>query len=337
MTALGPVTTVDYHTAGEPFRIVTGGAAPLEGNSVAARRVWAAAHLDDVRQLLVNEPRGHAGMYGGFVTEPDDAGADVGVVFFHKDGYSTACGHGTIALGRWAIDSGLVVAPHDGEATVVIDVPSGRVEARVRMQAGSATGIAFANVPSYAVATGLRVVTSLGPIDVDLAYGGAFYASVRAAELALEIAPESAARLVAIGREIKWALNDHPAVSHPDDERLSGVYGTILYDELDRHDGSLHHRNVTIFADGALDRSPCGSGSSARMALLAESGELAPGDTFVHDSIVGTRFVCRLGAGTTGNAGVTWATEVEGTAYRTGEHSFAIEDGDDVGTGFQLG
>jgi proline racemase len=320
------VSVVDYHTAGEPFRIVT--SVEIPGTSVADRRVAAQSSetIDAVRRLLVNEPRGHADMYGGFVVPGDDDGADFGVVFWHKDGYSTACGHGTIALATWAVETGLVQVAADGETDVVIDVPSGRVAARVSCAAGSVVSVAFRNVPSYVLSRGLQVPTSRGPVPADISYGGAFYASVLASSVGLSVTPACYADLIAIGREIKWAL-DAVAV-HPHDARLSGLYGTILYDVL----GPAHQRNLAVFADGEADRSPCGSGTSARLALLHDEGRLRVGEVLRHDSIVGTTFLGRVVEETP--EGVI--TEVTGTAYRTGTATFTLDPRDALGTGFTL-
>jgi proline racemase/trans-L-3-hydroxyproline dehydratase len=316
----------DYHTAGEPFRIVTSGAPEIPGATVLDRREFAAADqsIDAVRKLLCHEPRGHADMYGCFVVPPDDPGADLGVLFWHKDGYSTACGHGTIALGVWAVESGRVEAPADGEVEVTIDVPSGRVVARVRRQAGAVESVGFRNVPAFVVARG---VPAAG-VSVDVAYGGAMYASVPAARFGLRVVPEDLAQLITAGREVKLALQGADVARHPTDERLSGIYGTILYEQV----ADLHQRNVTIFADGEVDRSPCGSGTSARCALLAEDGSLHAGQVFRHDSIIGTTFTARVVAST--EAGVI--TEVEGMAYRTGDHRFVLDPRDPLGTGFVL-
>jgi proline racemase len=316
----------DYHTAGEPFRIVTGGAPEIPGATVRDRRERAAADesIDAVRKLLCHEPRGHADMYGCFLVPPDDAGADLGVLFWHKDGYSTACGHGTIALGAWAVESGRIVAPADGEVDVTIDVPSGRVVARVRRRGGAIESVAFRNVPAFVVARGV----SAAGVSVDVAYGGAIYASVPAARFGLRVVPEDLAQLITAGREVKLALQGTEVARHPTDERLSGIYGTILYDEV----ADLHQRNVTIFADGEVDRSPCGSGTSARCALLADEGSLHEGQVLRHDSIIGTTFMARVVATT--EAGVI--TEVEGMAYMTGEHRFVLDPNDPLGTGFVL-
>jgi proline racemase len=320
------IATTDYHTAGEPFRIVGPGVVDIPGATVRARREYAAAseEVDRVRRMLCHEPRGHADMYGGFLVPPDDDGADFGVLFWHKDGYSTACGHGTIALGAWAIESGRVAAPEDGEADVTIDVPSGRVVARVRRRAGAVESVAFRNVPSFVVARGVQA----GDVEVDVAYGGAIYAFAPAERFGLRVVPESLPELIPVGRRVKHALEGSEVSRHRGDDRLSGIYGTVLYEEL----GPLHHRNVTVFADGEVDRSPTGSATSARTALLCEDGRLAEGQTWRNDSIVETSFFARA----IGRVADGVLTEVEGTAFRTGEHRFLLDARDALGTGFVL-
>jgi proline racemase len=323
----GVVRTVDYHTGGEPFRIVTE-PGPIAGETVAARRVTAMAdpRVDGLRRLLCFEPRGHADMYGGFLVPPDDGGAHLGVLFWHKDGFSTACGHGTIALGAWAVRSGLV--PVTGDRTdVVIDVPSGRVTARVHTDGGRVTSVDFVSVPSYLIAQDVSVEGH----KVDVSFGGAIYAQLNAATVGLSVEKRHHQELIAIGRQIKHALDRSPLARHPSDDRLSGVYGTIIYEEL----GPLHQRNVTIFADGELDRSPCGSGTAARIATLAATGRLRTGETFTHDSIVGSRFTARIEETTTVDGYSAVVPCITGTAYQTGEHTFTVDPDDDL-PGFVL-
>jgi len=311
------ISTVDYHTGGEPFRIVAGQA--LRGDTILEKRRDAQARLDDIRRLLVNEPRGHADMYGCFVTEPEDEGADLGVVFFHNAGYSTACGHGTIALVTWALESG--VLPVAGEETrVVVDVPSGRLETFARVRGSDVVSVRFRNVPSFI--WGTNVVPG-----VDVAFGGAFYASVEE-----RVEPGELPRLIARGRELKRELErEHDIVHHLEPE-LRDVYGVIFW----QREGERVQRNVTVFADGEVDRSPCGSGTSARLALLDASGELPRGEELRHLSIVGSKFRAWVvgDADVAGRAAVV--TEVEGSAHRTGEHRFVLEDADELGTGFLL-
>lgn len=331
-----PITAVDYHTGGEPFRIVTAGVPDIAGATVPDRRVTAqqSEEIDAVRRLLCHEPRGHADMYGCFITPPNDAGADFGVLFWHKDGYSTACGHGTIALGAWAADTGRVATDPDGCTDVTIDVPSGRVVARVTRAAGRTVGVTFRNVASYVVARDVALATSRGRVKVDLAWGGALYVSLRAADVDLSVSMANHNELTALGREVKWALNDSDYARHPQDDRLSGVYGTILYDDLgDTADGP-EQRNVTIYADGAVDRSPCGSGTASRVALLADAGRLGDGRQLVHHSIVGSTFVARVVEHTHAHGIAAVVPEVDGMAYRTGEHVFVLDEHDAIGTGF---
>jgi proline racemase len=320
------IAATDYHTAGEPFRIVAEGAVEIPGDSVLARREQAASSeaVERVRRLLCHEPRGHADMYGGFVVPPDDDGADLGVLFWHKDGYSTACGHGTIALGAWAVESGRVAAPADGAVDVTIDVPSGRVVARVECRGGAVQRVAFRNVPSYVVARDVPA----GGVRVDVAYGGAIYAFVPATRLGLPVDAGALPELIGAGRRIKAALEGSEVAAHPEDPRLSGIYGTVIHEQV----GPLHHRNVVVFADGEVDRSPTGSATSARTALLADAGELGDGEDWRNDSIVGTSFTARVIGRKPGGV----LTEVEGTAFRTGEHRFVLDPRDDLGTGFVL-
>jgi proline racemase len=320
------IAATDYHTAGEPFRIVADGVPEIPGGTVAERRERAAASedVDRVRRLLCHEPRGHADMYGGFLVPPDDEGADLGVLFWHKDGYSTACGHGTIALGAWAVETGRVPAPDDGEVDVTIDVPSGRVVARVTRRRGAVERVAFRNVPSYVVARGVEAAG----VEVDVAFGGAIYAFVAAERLGLSVEPGDLPALIEAGREIKAALEGTDVARHPRDDRLSGIYGTVIHGCL----GPLHHRNVAIFADGEVDRSPTGSATSARTALLAADGEVAAGDMWRNDSIADTTFHARALEETAEGL----LTEVEGTAFRTGEHRFLLDQRDPLGTGFVL-
>jgi proline racemase len=331
---IGPVRTADYHTAGEPFRIVTAGGPTIPGATVLERRAAAQtnADIDAIRQLLVREPRGHADMYGCFLVPANDDGAEFGVLFWHKDGYSTACGHGTIALGAWAVNTGIVDAAFDGDTDVVMDVPSGRVTARVTRAAGVVQRVAFRNVDSYVIGRDIAVATSRGDVRVDVSYGGAIYASVPAANVGLTVDPDHYPELISIGREIKWALNASEWARHPTDDRLAGVYGTILYDDLGPTDSGLHQRNVTVFADGEVDRSPCGSGTSARLALLAADGRIHAGQVLTHESIIGTTFLGRVRS----VEATAVATEIEGTAFVTAECTFVLDPADALGTGFVL-
>lgn len=330
-----PLQCTEYHVAGEPFRILTGGVPALDGLSILDKRAFASENLDEIRQLVINEPRGHADMYGCFVTDPEDEAGDLGVVFFHNAGYSTACGHGTIALVTWALESGRISA--SGEETVVaVDAPSGRLHTTAKMVGEKVASVRFRNVPSYVHATDVKVACDAGALEVDISYGGAFYASVDCADVGLSVEPENLTRFIALGREIKMILEREHDVVHPEDPRLRDVYGVIFFERLPDEDGKLCQRNVTIFADGEVDRSPCGSGTSARLALLDASGELPRGEELVHLSIVDCVFTAAVvGAGTVADREAV-ITEVEGSAYVTGHHEFLLDPDDPLGTGFIL-
>jgi len=310
------VETTDYHTGGEPFRIVTAGVPPLEGRTILEKRRFARESLDEVRRLLVNEPRGHADMYGCFVTEPEDEGADLGVVFFHNEGYSTACGHGTIALVTWALETGRIDATGP-EAKVVVDVPSGRLETWARVEDGDVRSVRFRNVPAFVHSPGVS-------------FGGAFYASVEE-----RVEPAELPRLIELGRRVKAEIEADREVVHPLEPELNGIYGVIFWQG--EGDGPpLVQRNVTVFADGEVDRSPCGSGTSARLALLHAERRLATGDELLHRSIVGSEFRARVVSETEVAGVAAVVTEVEGSAHLTGRHEFVLEPEDELGLGFLL-
>jgi proline racemase len=318
------VSVVDYHAGGEPFRIVTGGVPRLEGSTILERRRFAREQLDDYRRLLVFEPRGHADMYGCHVVPPNDEGADLGVVFFHNEGYSTACGHGTIALVTWALDEG-VVEGREGENRVVVDVPSGRLETWATVESGRVRAVRFRNVPSFVWAEG---VDAAGRV-LDVAFGGAFYASLEE-----RVDPAELPRLIALGRELKAAIEAEHDVVHPLEPELRDLYGVVFWQH--ESDDPLTQRNVTVFADGEVDRSPCGSGTSARLALLHAQGRLPSGAELRHLSIVGSEFVGRV-VGETAVAGLpAVVTEVEGSAFRTGRAEFELDPDDPLGEGFLL-
>jgi proline racemase len=344
--------TDDYHAGGEPFRIVASGAVQLDGATVSDKR-FNAINSDAAqfaRALLCSEPRGHADMYGGFVTEPDDDGADLGVLFWHKDGFSTACGHGTIALGVWAVETGLVARQDSGTRDVRIDVPSGRVTARVSFSDGQISNVSFVNVPSWVHSTNIELSTDRGTTTCDISFGGAMYAVVPAAAFGLRVRPQDLNELIRTGRQIRDQLNAANLAEHPSDRRLSGIYGTIFTEEIDPDDASatadfeglsvegarVHQRNVVVFADGQIDRSPCGSGTAARVAHLVHQGRLDLGDIFVHDSIVGSRFRARAVTRTRvdGRDGVV--PEVVGTAHRVARSHFTVDPRDSLVPGFVL-
>ncbi len=319
------IDACDYHTAGEPFRIVDAG--PMKGSTVIERRSWAENNLDYLRKFLVQEPRGHADMYGGFIVPPDDKDGDFGVVFFHSAGFSTACGHGTIALVTWAIDSGLIKSKSD-VIEVVVDAPSGRLFTKAKMLNGKVESVSFENVPSFVTAKDLEIDTKFGSITLDVSFGGAFYASISTDQLNLKPTSEHLNELIEISREIK--TKNLKFAEHPTDKRLSGIYGSIFYETLEEK--PLKQRNVTVFGDGQVDRSPCGSGTSARLALLYEKKQINLGQPFFNLGITGGVFSGQV----IEEKENTVRTSVEGSAYCCSKNSFELDPRDPIGLGFNL-
>ena len=265
------ITTIEAHTAGEPLRILTGGVPPIPGDTMPAKRRYAQTHLDDLRRALMWEPRGHADMYGAIMTEPVTADGDLGVLFLHNEGWSTMCGHGIIALVQVGLNTGLIRA--EGDAPVVrLDTPAGRVTATAHRTNGWVTHVSFRNVPSYVVALDQELdVDGIGRIHYDIAFGGAYYAFVPAADVGLSLSPADFRALIDAGTRIKAAVSAAHPFSHPFEPDLGFIYGTIFVGPP--HDVAHHSRNVCVFADGEVDRSPTGTGVSARAAIHHARGD----------------------------------------------------------------
>lgn len=339
------VNSEDWHTAGEPFRIIE----KLPNDhlpdkpTVAERRsaiVENPGHpLDLLRQSLCHEPRGHADMYGGFITPADDDGAHFGVLFWHKDGFSTACGHGTIALGFWAVVNGIVKAPEEnGAVDVIIDVPSGRVVARITLKHGRPVYADFVNVPSYQFAKDVPVAIRSRGVDVlvDLAFSGAVYASVDVKQLALRVEPGGYGEFIRLGREIKSSLGERANHGTYD------LYGVIFFEEQGVDEANMdeiRQRNVTVFADGQIDRSPCGSGTGARLAVLFAQGRLREGSSrLLHESIISTMFEGRIQSAhpSTFSEFPACVPRIRGFANLVGRMSFFVDPEDPIFPGFLL-
>lgn len=328
------ITTVDAHTAGEPFRVITGGFPELPGDTVLARRRYAREHLDRLRRALMWEPRGHADMYGCIVTPPVTPGADIGVLFMHNEGFSTMCGHGIIGIATVALETGMLPA-REPETTLRIDTPAGLVTARALVEGGRVRSVRFENVPSFVLALDRRVdVPGYGVVRYDIAFGGAFYAYVQAADLGLRCTPADYRRLIEAGVAIKQAVMAAGPIPHPFEPDLSFLYGTIFIGPSESVDA--HSRNVCVFADGEVDRCPTGTGVSGRLALHFGRGEVAIDQPIVVESIIGTRFSGRVVETTTFGPHAAVIPEVTGSAHITGRHEFIIGPDDPLRDGFLL-
>ena len=331
------IQTVDLHTGGEPFRIVTSGLPPLPGRTILAKRRHMAAHRDHIRTFLMLEPRGHAGMYGAIVTEPEGEDGDLGVLFMHNEGYSTMCGHGVIALTKAVLELGLA-EPKGGPDELRIDAPCGRIRARAEMEEGRVGQVSFRNVPSFVYQRDIEIqVDGIGPVRMDIAYGGAFYVYVEAEKLGARVVPEQIDRLTALGREIKLKAMEKYPVVHPLEEDLGFIYGTIIMAPYEETASGLVSKNVCIFADGQIDRSPTGSGTSGRLALAHDQGLIGPGQTLVNKSIIDTVFKGRIIGPDKAGERPALATEVSGSAQIMGFHQFVLEPDDPLALGFRLG
>jgi len=328
------ITAIDAHAGGEPLRVITGGLPPIPGDTILDRRRYLRQHLDHLRTALMWEPRGHADMYGAIPTDPVSPEADLGVLFMHNEGYSTMCGHGIIGLVTVALETGML--PVTGPVTTVkLDTPAGLVTARAKVQNGRVRSVAFENVPSFVYALDQTIdVPGLGPVRYDVAFGGAFYAYCQAADLDVGLGPSDFRRLIQVGTAVKQAVMESLPIRHPFEEDLSFLYGTILVGPPQSDDADS--RNVCIFAEGEVDRCPTGTGVSGRLALNHARGQLTPGQPFVVESIIGTRFTGRIVDTTTFGPYQAIIPEIEGSAHIVGRHEFLIDPNDPLRDGFIL-
>ncbi|MSO63204.1 MAG: proline racemase [Acidobacteria bacterium] len=335
------IKSIDAHAAGEPLRLVIDGLPSPEGRTMLEKRAWAMKHLDHLRKSIVLEPRGHTDMYGALLTEPVTRDGHAGILFMHNEGWSTMCGHGIIAVTTIALERGLIWSKYEGKPATVnlrYDTPAGRVEARANLthlgDAVRVDTVAFRNVPSFVFEPSLLVTVGTRKIPVDIAFGGAFYAIVDAEAAGVPIDAEHLPELRRLGMAIAREVEKLRRVVHPIDPGLEGIYGTIF--TAPAHLPDAHLRNVTIFADAEVDRSPCGTGTAAVMAVLNDMGLLLDDLPFVHESIVGTTFKGRVVVRLEVAERPAIVAEIEGSAWITGEHTFLIDGDDPLRSGFRL-
>ena len=315
--AAGVIETVEMHTGGEPVRIVTSGYPAIPGETILAKRRHALEHLDHLRRRVVFEPRGHFDMYGVIPVKPDLPDADLAVLFMHNEGYSTMCGHAVIALGRWAVDTGLV-------------------RARVAIEDGKAGAVAFESVPAFAFALDRVVeVPGHGAVTTDIGYGGAFYAVLPAATFGLDARESPVRDLVDAAAAVTAAAKAQVPLAHPDDPDLAFLYGTILTDGDDRW-SETPTANVCVFAEREVDRSPTGSGVTARIALQYARGLIGLGRTRSFESLTGAQFTGRVASTLQLGEMDAVTVEVSGRAYYTGKAQFVAEPDDPLRDGFLL-
>ena len=323
------IDVVDAHTGGEPFRVVVGGVPPVPGSTMLEKRRHAEKKFDEWRRMLMWEPRGHADMYGGLIGAPVETDSDISVLFMHNSGFSTMCGHGIIALAKVVVETGVVeVDTEDGR--LFVDTPAGQVRTWSEIEAKQVVRTSFLNVPSFVVSLDARaLVPGLGTVRYDLAFGGAFYAYVDAASVGLSL--EAPAPLIAAGRQIKASLVDQIDLSHPLHPDLGFLYGVIFTGPPASPETTS--RNVCVFADGEIDRSPTGTGVSGRVAIAAARGEST---SMVVESIVGSTFIGEADSQTSLNGIEAVVPRITGSAHILGRNTYWVDPSDQLGAGFFL-
>lgn len=328
------IRTIDMHTGGEPLRIIVDGLPEIPGKTILEKRRYFREHLDHIRTGIMWEPRGHADMYGAVITEPVTEDGDIGVFFMHNEGYSTMCGHAMIALGKFLVETGLAaVSPEKPE--IKVDAPPGRVIIKPEVKNGKVLSTFFINVPSFVLMKDQKFhVPGIGDINFDIGFGGAFYVYTEAAPLNLNLDEHDYQKLIGYGKRIKKAVAENFGIQHPFESDLSFLYGVIFTGEA--LEPEHHSRNVCIFADGEVDRSPTGSGVSGRAAIHHARGELKKGKPIIIESILGTTMKVKITEETTYGPYPAVIPEVSGTAYFTGRNEFWFEGNDPLRGGFIL-
>jgi len=329
------IKTIDMHTGGEPLRVIVEGFPELKGKSILEYRNDVKQNYDHLRTTLMFEPRGHADMYGCLLTPPVSEEADFGIIFMHNEGYSTMCGHATIAIAKLAVEMGWVNVM-EPLTIVKIDAPCGLLTTYIEVVDGKVKSVTFDNVPSYVDSLDNNLdVNEIGKIQYDLAYGGAFYAFVNARKLGIDLIPDNYQKLITTGMAIKHeVIATNKSIRHPYEEDLSFLYGTIFIgDPVSTPSDS---RNVCVFADGEVDRSPTGSGVSARMAIHHKRNEIGLNEWMTIESILGSSFKCCVKEVVTYGGFEAVIPSVQGTAYITGQNEFLIDPQDPMKEGFIL-
>lgn len=326
---------IDSHTMGEPTRIVVGGVPHVPGKTMADKRAYLEEKMDHIRTSIMHEPRGHRDMFGSILTSPVNDDADFGIVFMDGGGYLNMCGHGSIGAVTVAIETGMVPAV-EPETNVSFDAPAGLIKARAAVEKGVVKSVTIRNVPAFLYKENVTVdVPGLGNIKLDISFGGSFFALVDVKELKLKVCPQNVDQLIKAGMAIMKAANEQIHIEHPELKHIKTIDLVEIYDQPTHPEA--HYKNVVIFGDGQADRSPCGTGTSAKMAALYAKRKLALNQEFVYESIIGTLFRGRLVETAQVGEFAAVVPEITGSAYITGFNQFVIDPNDPVKHGFTLG
>lgn len=329
------LTTIDSHTMGEPTRIVTGGLPKIPGNTMADKKMYLENKLDYIRTALMHEPRGHKDMFGAIITAPVDPKADLGVIFMDSGGYLNMCGHGSIGVVTVAIQTGMVSIT-EPVTNVILDTPAGLIKARAKVMQGKVKSVTIQNVPAFLYKKDQRLdIPGIGDITLDIAFGGSFFAIVSAKELDIKVDLDNTEVLTKLGVTIRDIVNKQIKVQHPLKKHINTVDLVEIYDEATHPEADF--KNVVIFGDGQVDRSPCGTGTSAKMATLFAKEQLKLKQDFIYESIIGTIFKGRLVKETKVDSFKAVVPEITAKAFITGFSQFLIDSEDPLKHGFLLG
>ena len=324
---------IDGHTAGNPVRLVAGGAPLLKGSSMAERRQDFLARFDWIRTGLCFEPRGHDMMSGGFLYPPTRDDADCGILFIETSGCLPMCGHGTIGMVTFGLEHGLITPRTPGKLR--IEVPAGVIDIDSTAEGDKVTAVKIRNVPAYLAKTGIAIdVPGFGPLTLDVSYGGNYYAIIEPQGPYTSLDDLGAARIIELSRTIRELVRAAYEPVHPVEPTIHGV-SHVLWADKPRGDGA-DGRNAVFYGERAIDRSPCGTGTSARLAHLHATGRLKVGDSFVHESYIGSRFIGRVEEETTLGGRPAIVPSIEGSAIATGFNTIWIDRADPFWAGFTV-
>ncbi|QCX34743.1 proline racemase [Caloramator sp. E03] len=334
MRAIRTINAVDSHTMGEPTRIVVGGVPVIPGDTMPEKKAYLEKNLDHIRTAIMHEPRGHKDMFGSIITQPTNKEADLGIIFMDGGGYLNMCGHGSIGALTVAVELGMVEVK-EPFTEVVLEAPAGLVKGKVKVEDGKAKEVSIVNVPSFLYKHDVEVdVPEVGKLTIDISFGGSFFALVKSSDLGIDICPENAQKLCDVGMKILKAVNEQVKVEHPTLKHIKSVDLVEIYGPAKNPKANL--QNVVVFGQGQVDRSPCGTGTSAKIATLYAKGELKMNEEFVYESITGTMFKGKVVGETKVGDYNAIIPEITGSAYITGFNQFIIDPEDPLKYGFTL-
>lgn len=334
MNSIRSIHAVDTHTMGEPTRIIVSGIPKIPGHTMADKKKYLETHMDHIRTSTMHEPRGHSDMFGSIITAPCNEAADFGIIFMDSGGYLNMCGHGSIGAATMAVETGIVAAI-EPITEIVMDAPAGLIRARATVIDGKVKEVSIINVPSFLYKRDVVLHTpELGDICFDIAFGGSFFAIVHASQLKLKVEPSQIDALKSMGISLRQLINESIPIQHPTLTHIHQVDLVEIYEESNHPEA--HYKNVVVFGNGQIDRSPCGTGTSAKIATLFSKGQLLINQVFVYESILGTLFKGKVIETTQVGDYPAIIPVITGSAYITGFNHFVINPDDPVKYGFSL-